>query len=184
MKTDIKQIAERLKGLREVLDLQLADCAKACEVSQELLESYESGEADIPVTFLIRFSLVYNIELTTLLTGEAPKMHSYSLTRKGQGTSVDRRKEYRYQALNESFIHKKASPFLVTVDPGKEGDPFPLYKHEGQEFNMVLSGRLKLIINGKELILEQGDSLWFDSGLPHGMKALGGKEVKFLSIVF
>jgi quercetin dioxygenase-like cupin family protein len=41
-----------------------------------------------------------------------------------------------------------------------------------------------LVINGKNLILEEGDSIWFDSGLPHGMKALGGKEVKFLAVVF
>ncbi len=184
MKSDIRQIAERMKGLRDVLGLSTADCAKTLEISQELYESYETGETDIPVTFLIRFAAAYHLELTTLLTGEAPKMHGYALTRKDQGTWVDRRKEYRYQALNEHFIHKKASPFLVTVDPGKKEDPVPLYRHEGQEFNLVLSGRLMLVINGKELVLNQGDSIWFDSGLSHGMKALDEKEVKFLAIVF
>jgi quercetin dioxygenase-like cupin family protein len=184
MKSDIKQIAERLKGLRDVLDLSPEDCAKACEINLEDYTSYESGNTDIPVTFLIHFAAVYPIELTTLLTGEVPRMHGYALTRKGQGTWVDRRKEYRYQALNENFIHKKASPFIVTVDPGKEDEPVPLNQHEGQEFNLVLSGRLMLVIHSKEMILEEGDSIWFDSGLPHGMKAMDGKEVKFLAIVF
>jgi hypothetical protein len=77
-------------------------------------------------------------------------MHGYALTRKGQGTWVDRRKEYRYQALNESFIHKKASPFLVTVEPADADAPVPEYIHEGQEFNLVLSGRLKLVIHGRQ----------------------------------
>jgi mannose-6-phosphate isomerase-like protein (cupin superfamily) len=184
METDIKQIAERLKGLREDLELGTADCAQACEISRKIYENYETGETDIPVTFLIRFSSVFNIELTTLLTGEAPRMHSYSLTRKGQGTRVDRRKEYMYRALNEGFIHKKASPFIVTVEADSVDSPVPVYHHEGQEFNMVLEGRMMIMINGKELFLEEGDSLWFDSGLPHGMKALDGKQLSFLAIVF
>jgi quercetin dioxygenase-like cupin family protein len=184
METNIKQIAERLKGLREDLDLNPDDCAKTCGISRELYKHYESGGTDIPVTFLIHFASLFNIELTTLLTGEAPKMHSYAVTRKGQGTRADRRREYKYQALNESFIHKKASPFIVTVDPGMENESVPLNQHEGQEFNLVLLGKLLLVINGKKLILEEGDSIWFDSGLPHGMKALDGNEVKFLAIVF
>jgi transcriptional regulator with XRE-family HTH domain len=184
METDIKQIAERLKGLREDLDLTPDDCAGACGITPELYENYESGKTDIPVTFLIHFASLYHIELTTLLTGEVPKMHSYAVTRKGQGTRADRRKEYKYQALNESFIHKKASPFIVTVEPGRENESVPMNQHEGQEFNLVLSGNLLLVINGKQLILDEGDSIWFDSGLPHGMKAMDGNEVKFLAIIF
>jgi quercetin dioxygenase-like cupin family protein len=111
-------------------------------------------------------------------------MHGYSLSRKGQGTRVERRKEYKYRALNESFIHKKASPFIVTVDPPAGEEQVPVYHHEGQEFNMILEGNMLVLINGRELILEEGDSLWFDSGLPHGMKALGGKPATFLAIIF
>ena len=183
MKSEIKQIAYRLRGLRDDLYLSPEEVAASCAVAPELYLSYESGEVDIPVSILMKIASRYNMELTTLLTGESPKMRGYSLTRKGQGTVVERRKEYRYQALNEGFIHKKANPFIVTVVPGPAGEPFPLYRHEGQEFNMVLTGRMMVSVNGKEMILEEGDSLWFDSALPHGMKALDGKEVKFLAII-
>ena len=57
------------------------------------------------------------------------------------------------------------------------------YTHAGQEFNMVLAGRMLLDINGKEIVLNPGDSLYFDSSLPHGMKALDGNNVRFLAIV-
>ena len=184
MKTEMKQIAERMKGLREDLKLQPWACANDCGIDPEQYELYEGGAVDIPVNFLIRFAKVYNLELTTLLTGESPKMHNYSLNRKGQGTAIDRRKEYHYQALHESFIHKKASPFIVTVDPLEEDSPTPVYYHTGQEFNLVLEGRLMIVLNGKGMILEVGDSLWYDSGLPHGMKALDGNKTTFLSIVF
>ncbi len=183
MKSELKQIAFRLRGLRDDLALSVDEIAATCGISPDVYITYESGETDIPVSILMRIASGYNMELTTLLTGESPRMHGYSLTRKGQGTIVERRKEYRYQSLNEGFIHKKANPFIVTVVPGQAGEPFPLYHHEGQEFNMVLEGRLMVSVNGREMILEEGDSLWFDSGLPHGMKALDGKEVKFLAII-
>lgn len=173
----------RLRGLREDLGVTVDETAAACGINPELYNHYESGETDIPVSLLMTISAKFNIELTTLLTGESPKMHGYSLTRKGRGTVVERRKEYNYQALNESFIHKKANPFIVTVAPGPEEVPVPHYHHEGQEFNLVLEGKLMISINGKELILEEGDALWFDSSLPHGMKALDGRTTKFLAIV-
>jgi len=184
MNIEIQQIAERLRGMRDALGLSEADCAGACGISPALYQQYESGQSDIPVSFLYKFSSVYQLELTTLLTGEIPRMHGYSITRKGTGSVVERRKEYQYQALNESFIHKKAQPFVVTVDPNPDNEGSMGYQHEGQEFNLVLSGKLQLVLNGKELILNEGDSIWFDSSLPHRMSALGGQEAKFLAMIF
>ncbi len=78
---------------------------------------------------------------------------------------------------------RKADPFIVTVHPKKEGELVFQNTHEGQEFNYVLSGRMLIQINGKDMILNEGDSIYFDSSLPHGMQALDGKEVKFLAII-
>ena len=184
MNIKIQQIAERLKGLRDALNLSEEECATACGITKEKYQNYESGQADIPVSFLYEFSSVYQVELTTLLTGDVPHMSSYSVTRKGTGSIVERRKEYIYQALNESFIHKKAQPFVVTVAPEADAETISEYRHEGQEFNLVLEGRLLILLNGKELILNEGDSIWFNSALPHGMKALDGKDVRFVALIF
>lgn len=184
MNIEIQQIAERLKGLRDALDLSEEECAAACGITKEKYLDYESGLNDIPVSFLYAFSTVYNVELATLITGDHPRMHVYSITRKGTGTVVKRREEYNYQALNESYIRKKAQPFLVTVDPGGQDAVIAEHLHEGQEFNLVLEGKLMIVLNGKELILNEGDSIWFNSALPHGMKALDNQEVKFLAMIF
>jgi quercetin dioxygenase-like cupin family protein len=58
-----------------------------------------------------------------------------------------------------------------------------LNSHAGQEYNYIISGRMLIRINGKDLILEEGDSIYFNSDLPHGMKALDGEQVKFLAII-
>jgi len=184
MNIKIREIAERLRGFRDALDLSPENCAEACGVSPEQYKEYESGNSDIPVTFLYRFSAACNLEFAALLTGDMPRMTSYSLTRRGTGIAVERRKEYRYQALNETFIEKRAQPFIVTVSPDPKQETIPLYQHEGQEFNLILKGRLLILLKDKELILEEGDSLWFNSGLPHGMKALDGKEAEFLAMIF
>lgn len=183
MTDQIKQIAARLHGLREVLELTEQEVADTCQLTIEDYRELESGTRDISVSTLQKISRHYGISLDVLMFGEEPKMSSYFLTRKGTGISVERRKAYKYEALASGFRGRIADPFIVTVEPKPEGTPVQFNSHQGQEFNLVVEGRLLLNINGKELILNQGDSLYFNSALPHGMLALDGKPVKFLAII-
>lgn len=182
MDEQIKQIAERLRGLRDVLELTTGEVARECGISQEEYERAESGEHDISVSMLQQVARRYRIALDALMFGEEPKMSTYFLTRAGKGVSVERTKVYKYQALAAGFKDRKADPFIVTVEPGER--PMNYNTHAGQEFNFVLEGRMLLSMAGKELALNTGDSIYFDSQLPHGMKALDGKPVRFLAIIF
>lgn len=183
MDEQIKLIAERLKGLREVLDLSAEEVVRDCNLSIEAYTQAESGEYDISVSMLQKIARRYGIALDALMFGEEPKMNSYFLTRAGQGISIERTKAYKYQALAAGFINRTADPFIVTVEPKPEETPIQFNSHDGQEFNLVLEGRMMLNINGKELILNEGDSLYFNSKLPHGMKALDGNVVRFLAVI-
>jgi mannose-6-phosphate isomerase-like protein (cupin superfamily) len=184
MNGQIFDIAQRLAGLRDLLGVPAEEIAAACNVPVEEYIGYESGEKDIPVSALQNISKKYNIELTALLFGDEPTMKSFSLTRAGLGTAMERTHVYKYQALASGFVGRKADPFIVTVEPADENKPIHLNSHNGQEFNYVLEGKLLLSINGHELTLNQGDSLYFDATQPHGMKALERKPVKFLAIIF
>ncbi|MDR0845162.1 MAG: XRE family transcriptional regulator [Tannerella sp.] len=183
MNEQIRQIAERLAGLRDVLEVSVEEIAKVCNISPEEYLRLESGTVDISVSVLHTIAQAYGIELTTLMFGNDPKMSSYFVTRKGKGIAVERTKAYKYQSLAAGFSKRKADPFMVTVHPKPEDEPVFLNTHDGQEYNYVISGRLLLQINGKELILEEGDSIYFNSELPHGMKALDGEKVRFLAII-
>lgn len=183
MNEEIKQIAERLRGLRDVLDLSIEDVAGVCDISPAQYLDLESGTIDISVSVLHRISQAYGVELTTLMFGDEPKMSSYFVTRNGRGISVERTKAYKYQSLAAGFSKRKADPFMVTVHPKPDDEPIYQNSHAGQEYNYVISGRMHIQINGKDIILEEGDSIYFNSELPHGMKALDGKEVKFLAII-
>ncbi len=183
MDEQIKQIAERLRGLRDVLELTTADIASDCDINEEEYIKAESGNTDISVSLLQKIARRYGVALDTLMFGEEPKMSSYFLTRAGKGTSIERSKAYKYQSLAAGFINRNADPFIVTVEPKGNDEPIHFNSHAGQEFNLVLEGRLMLCIDGKELLLNEGDSIYFDSKLPHGMKAMDGKPVRFLAII-
>ena len=176
MDEQIKQIAERLRGLRDVLELTTEDIARDCDISAEEYRLAETGEFDISVSMLQKIARRYGIALDALMFGEEPKMSSYFLTRAGKGTSIERTKAYKYQSLAAGFMNRNADPFIVTVEPKPENEPIHYNSHSGQEFNLVLEGRMMLSIDGKDLILNEGDSLYFNSKLPHGMKALRSEE--------
>lgn len=183
MEDQIRQIAERLRGLREVLELTAEDIARDCEISAEEYRLAETGDHDISVSMLQKIARQYGVALDALMFGEEPKMSSYFLTRAGKGTSIERTKAYKYQSLAAGFMNRNADPFIVTVEPKPDDAPIYYNSHHGQEFNFVLEGRMMISINGKDLILNEGDSLYFDSKLPHGMKALDGKTVRFLAVI-
>lgn len=182
MDEPIKQIGERLKGLREVLNIPAEEVAKLCDITLEHYLMIEAGEADPSVYRLSKISKRYGISLDVLLFGEEPHMSTYFLTRKGQGPEVERRKDYKYESLASGFRGRKADPFMTQVDPQPDGTVFHKNSHDGQEFDYVVEGRLEITIGNKVMILNEGDSIYFDAKQPHCMNALDGKPVKFLVV--
>jgi len=183
MTDQIKQIADRIKDLREIAGISEATIAKNTGISVKQYLEYESGKVDIPISILFKIAHLLKVDLSALLSGEDPKLHVYCVVRKGKGLSVERRKQYNYENLAFNFINKKVEPFMVTVDPEPENTPLLFNSHPGQEFNYVTEGSMKVIIDTHEIILNEGDSLYFDSGHKHAMKALNNKPAKFLAIV-
>jgi transcriptional regulator with XRE-family HTH domain len=183
MQERIKEVAGRVKELRDILEISTDDMSEYLRMSPEQYLKYENGKEDIPASILYEISRKLGVEMSILLTGETPRAHYFSVTRKGQGASVERRKQYKYQSLASNFINKKAEPFIVTVEPKPEKTPVHTNSHPGQEFNLVLEGSLKLIIKDHEIVLDEGDSIYFDSSSDHAMVALNNKTARFLAII-
>lgn len=183
MEESIKQIGERLKGLRDVLGIPAEEVAELCDISLEHYLKIEAGEADPSVYRLSKISKRYGISLDVLLFGEEPRMSGYFLTRKNQGLSVERRKEYKYQSLASGFRGRKVDPFLTQVDPLPEGKNYHKNSHDGQEFDYIVEGKMEITIGEKTMTLAEGDSIYFDASQPHCMRAIGGQSVKFLCVV-
>jgi len=183
MNEQIQVIAERIKELREIAGISVESFAHELSIETELLLNYESGKIDIPVGFLYKVAHRFDLELSSLLMGDEPRLHVYSVVRKGKGLNVDRRKQYHYESLAYNFIHKKAEPFVVTVEPQSDDAQPEFNSHDGQEFNYVLEGTLMIIVDGHEIVLNEGDSVYFNSSCKHAMKAMNNKQARFLAVI-
>lgn len=178
------QLARRLRGLRDALDLSVEELAADCGISPETLERYESGEHDIPVSFLQKLATLKGVELTALLFDEEPRMKSYYITRCGKGVKVERSAAYSYQDLAAGFRRRNMAPFLVTISPDHTaGTKHSPNTHEGQEFNYVLEGEIEITIGNKTTILHPGDSVMFDSTMPHALRAVGDSDARIIAII-
>ncbi len=178
-----KEIAERMRAIRELSDMEANELAIAMGIPVEEYAGYESGEVDIPISALYDMSNTLNVSITELLTGDIAKLHVYSLVRKGKGVRVERSSAYKYEDLAWNFAGRKVSPFLVTIAPSGDDEPYHLNSHSGHEYHYCLSGSFKITIGEYETTVNEGDSLYFDSGNPHGMKAIGGVPAQVLVVV-
>lgn len=178
----IKQIALRIRDLRDIQGLTTAEMAQKTGINQQEYEAYETGTSDFSFSHLFNIAEALDVDISDLLTGESPKLHGYVLTRKGQGLKFNRRSQYVYHHLAYNFRDKLAEPFIVTVEEDTPDTVKQAHSHDGQEFDYVLEGTLKIILGGNELYLREGDSLYYDSALPHVMYAVEG-DCRFIAVV-
>ncbi len=97
MSDSVKQIAMRIKDLREISDYTVERMAEALSVSAEEYRKYESGEIDMPISFLVKIGEVFRVDMTELLTGETPRLNVLSVTRAGRGKDIVRHDQYVYK---------------------------------------------------------------------------------------
>ena len=184
MENVIKEVATRIKETRLICDLSEEEMAKCTGVSLESYREFESGEVDFTFTFLHKCAARLGVDTTDLLKGESPTLSEFSITRAGGGLPIARRKGFRYNNLAPLFKNKSAEPFFVTAkfNPDDMKNPIKLNHHEGQEYDYIISGKLKVSIDGHEDILYPGDSIYYDSSKPHGMIAYE-EDCTFLAMI-
>ena len=181
MSTEMIQIANRLKEIREICDYSIEDVAARLHVSPEKYRSYEGSGENIPISVLFELANDYGVDITELLTGKSPKLSNYCVVKKGQSTGVDRYPGYHFESLAYNFKRRIMEPLLVAVEPDEQ--EMSLVTHPGQEFNFVVEGAVMVLLDDEEVVLEAGDCIYFDPTIPHGQKAMNGRPATFLTVI-
>lgn len=177
------QIAARIRELREILEVSSAEVSSKLGISESDYLDFESNVKSIPISTLYELADLFNVDFTVLLTGEDPRMGDYCLVRAGQGVDIDRYPGYSFQSLAYNFKNRIMEPMLVCLEPHEsEADEASLVTHGGQEFNLVVEGKVKVVVGKHEFILNCGDSFYFDPRIPHGQRAVGG-PAKLITII-
>ena len=183
---ELMEMAQRIREMREIEEMSVEELAQKTEVSVDEYKAYESGQKDLPFTFIHKCALAFGIELSDLLGGSSPHLSSYTITRKGRGRETAREDGIEIKNLAPLFRNKLGEPYWVKYEYNEslQNSPIHTTKHAGQEFDLVLSGSLKVRIGDNVETLEEGDSIFYNSSTPHGMIAVNGKDCLFLAVVF
>ena len=184
--SQLLEVAARIREMREIMGWTPSEMAEKTEVTEQEYLDYESAQADMPFTFIHKCALAFEIDLTDLLEGRsAARLSSYTLTRKGEGQVTAREQGIDIANLAPKFRNKIAEPYWVKYEysEAQQNVPIHLTKHSGQEFDLVISGSLKVQVGSHVEVLKEGDSIYYNSSTPHGMIAVDGTDCVFLAVV-
>ena len=183
--SQLSEVATRIRELREIMGFSVVEMTEKTNVTEKQYLAYESGKEDIPFSFIHKCALAFGVEMTDLLEGSSAKLTTYTVTRKGQGQETAKEDGIDIANLAPKFKDKLAEPYYVTYEysPSQQNKPIHLTTHSGQEFDHVVSGKLKVQVGNHVEVLSEGDSIYYNSSMPHGMIAVDGKDCTFIAVV-
>ena len=180
---NLEQIGTRVQGIRQEANYSVEEMAAALGITPEEYISYEKGKTEAPFSFFYKFAEFCNIEISSVLSGEASNLTSYTITRNGEGFSLARKPGYCYLHQAIHMKNRVGEPFVITAPYEGENPELEFLTHSGQEFILVIEGALRVVLKGKEETLNVGDTIYFDGRSAHALTALNPEGCKFLSIV-
>ena len=185
MDYNLKEVAGRIKDLRESTGYSQDELAKLTGVSLEDYKILEQGETDFSFTFIYKCAKACGVEVVDILEGRSSTLTSFAITRKGEGLKIVKKKGFVYNNLAPKFKDKLAEPFLVKFPylEEEQNAPIKLSSHNGQEFDVIVKGSLKVQVGNHVDILNEGDSIFYNSLIPHGMIAVSEGGCEFHAVV-
>ena len=172
-----KLIGTRIAELRQGLGITLDRLAAMTGFSKGYLSKIENSHKVPPIGSLARIAAALRTDITELLHAPAQAPDGgLSVVRAGERRPVVRGGTafgYDYVSLADNRPDKKMEPFLFNFP--SQIDKYVFFEHEGEEFMFVLSGRVEWQAGSRKLVLEPGDSIYFDARLPHRGRAIEGE---------
>ncbi len=180
----IAEMAGRIKTLREIVGLSAEEMAQKTGVTVDEYLACEDAQSDLNFAFLYRCALALGVDVTEIIEGTSPRLAGYTVTRKGKGQEIQKAHSMTYYNLAAAFKNRIAEPLYVVCDYNENtaNADIELTTHEGQECDIVVKGTLKVQVGDHIEILNEGDSIYYDSSTPHGMVAVDGDCI-FYAIV-
>ena len=181
----LQEMAQRIRDLREIVGLTAGDMARLTGVPLEEYLLCEAGESDLNFAFIYRCAQAFGVDVTDIIEGSSPRLSNYTLTRAGEGQHIEHAHGMTYYNMAARFKKRVAEPLYVVAEYSDEAQlrPIECTTHEGQEFDIVVSGQLKVQVGEHIEILNPGDTIYYNSTASHGMIATGGQDCVFYAIV-
>ncbi len=182
------EVGAKIKGLREMRLVSVEELSQRSGLTAGQIEAIESGEATASLTPLLKLARGLGVRLGTFLDdtelsepvvtrSSEHARHSVRFAVSHEDNGLD------FHTLAANKADRNMEPFVIDVHPPK-GDGYELSSHEGEEFIYVLEGALEIIHGKRTYRVEAGDSIYYDSIVPHHVHAADNAEARILAVVY
>ena len=186
---DNNQVGAKIRGLRELRGVTIEELSERCGLTVEQISQIEDGQVATSLTPLLKLARGLGCRLGTFLDDASITGPVVSSPEDGDdGKAVhfvgagDRNGLF-FHALAANKADRNMEPFIIDVNP-PENDGNQLSSHEGEEFIYVLSGEIEVAYVRKSFVVKAGQSIYYDSIVPHHLHAHGGAMARILAVIY
>ena len=180
-------VGKRVREVRESKGLTLQDISQRTGIEASFLKDIEEGAAAPPLGEVIKLAKALEMKMGYFISGEENR--PYTIVRREDRKVVSRYDSkkgehygYKYVSLAPHKKDRHMEPFMVTLSPSITEEERS--SHDGQEFICVLKGEMEVRLGEEIHVLGPGDSIYYDSTVPHLVKCHGEKETKILAVLY
>ena len=181
---DEKQIAKNMKKIRLESNMTQERIAELSGLTKGYISKIEKSDKAPPLSTLSKIANALDVDITILTAEEleVPRDINLCIVRKGEGKKVSSAtlEGYHYEALAYKKSAKNMEPFILMP----AFDEKAIFSHEGEEFMYTIEGIHEFIYNNRKHILNEGDSIYFDSRIPHTGRSIGKQRAKILAVMY
>jgi transcriptional regulator with XRE-family HTH domain len=181
-------IGDKIKTLRTEKGMSISELAQQAEIPEATLTKIEEENFSPPLGNIVNLAKVFDVAVGDFFgeSGDSP----FCIVRSEDRTEVPRFSAayskscgYNYKGLGQQKRNRQMEPFLVTLNP-IEGEEPESNQHIGEEFIFVLEGQVKISLLNHQDILHPGDSVYYDSNVPHIISCHGNQPATILAVIY
>lgn len=182
--SDAAKIGKRIKTFRERLEMGVDDLAERAGIPANLIEEIEGGSVSPALGVMIKLSRALGQRVGTFMDdqlGKDPVITRAAEQEEGIASHKSSTQgHYRYHALGAGKADRHMEPFFIIISPTEDKTTS---SHEGEEFVVVISGQVELLYGNNTHVLKEGDTMYYNSLVPHCLRAVGG-DAKIYAVIF
>jgi len=177
-------IGRRIKTYRENLEMDIETLAARTNLPVDLLNQFERGDVSPAIGMMVKLARALGQRVGTFMDDQISKdpviVRSADLVEGAASHKGSDRNEYSYHPLGAGKADRHMEPFFITISAAEEK---MMSSHEGEEFIIVVSGQVELLYGNETYLLEEGDTMYYNSLVPHCVSAVKG-EAKIYAVIY
>jgi len=178
-------IGKRIRTYRERLGMSVDDLAKNSGIDPKLMKRIEEGESYPPIGVMIKIARALGQRLGTFMddqVADGPSIvRSSEMVEDTSSHSGETSEHYHYFPLSKGKPDRHMEPFFIVIEPSEDKQ---LSSHEGEEFVIVVSGKIELLYGKEKHIINAGDSFYYNSVVPHLLRAAGNEKAEIYAVIY